>query len=198
MAEAVRDIPVASRDVTAPQSGLAYWSNSVRGRFTIQVPALARLIAHPNFGPACIQVMRVADRFNSRRIFDAYVIELANGLSTILKRGDTSAFNHFSERNAGMGIMYRLTSSAEPDDVFPPRRPIPFSINALAAEFKVSRGHVRKMFRDAGALGYATRTETTVTFEQPLRDAIVEYQAANFFAYASCACAALEAAGETP
>jgi hypothetical protein len=292
--------------------GLAHWARNVRGRVRLDEALLAHLRAHPNFGPACIQVMRdtldlnranpslarvvldirrsmlaffvmylhargevtvgtihalcrelglaspgratallinlrmigylipdpvqkdrrsrryipaaaprsvlaqsfrnrglafamiepeairVANRFDDQRVFDAYVSELANGLSAVLKRGDTSAFSLFAERNAGMGILYLLASSGEADDVFPPRRPIPISINALAADFKVSRAHVRKMLRDAEALGYVTRSESSVTLEEPLREAIVEYHAANYFAYASCACAALEAVGETP
>src|ERR1700759_2271734 len=66
----------AAETAPAPrrQSGLAYWSDAVRGRFTIQVPALAGLIGHPDFGRACIQYMR--DTLKLTRANPALVREL--------------------------------------------------------------------------------------------------------------------------
>lgn len=144
------------------------------------------------------EAMRVANRFGDRRIFNAYIIELAGGLIALIKRRDTSAVTLFAERNAGLEILYALVSSGQAGDVFPPRKSVPASSNSLAARFKVSRSHVGRLLRDAEKLGYLTRRDTTITLEEPLRRGIVEFLGAYFFGFASCACAALEAIGETP
>jgi len=315
MDETALDSPRALDAIARPDGerlGLAYWAHEVRGKVRMEGASLARLVAHPRFGEACLQVMRdtlelsrtnpalvrvlidirrsmlaffvmylnarggitlaavhdlcrelglaspgratallinlrmigyvvpdpvqvdrrsrryvpsaaiqstmaesfrnrglafaliepeatrLTGRFGDQRIFDAYVVELAGGLSAILKRGDSSAFTFFAERNGGLGILYALITSASADDDFPPRLPLPLSSHELASSFKVSHTHVRKLLRDAERLGYVTRNRDEITLEQPLRDAIVEFQAANFFAYASCACAALAAVGEEP
>ena len=147
------------------------------------------------------EAMRIAERFDNAAVFKAYVLQLGEGISDVLKRGNSSGtLDHFGRANAGLGILFYLSIAIETGDVFPPRRPIPVSINALATEFKVSRAHVRKLLRGAEEKGLITRDAdaSTVTLSEQMRESIIEYQAANFFAYASCACAALRAVGEAP
>jgi DNA-binding MarR family transcriptional regulator len=64
----------------------------------------------------------------------------------------------FAERNAGMVILFSLLLAGEADDVFPPARPVPVSISALAAKFSVSRKHVLTLLRDAEREGFLQRT----------------------------------------
>jgi DNA-binding MarR family transcriptional regulator len=64
----------------------------------------------------------------------------------------------FAERNAGMVILFSLLLAGEAGDAFPPTRPVPVSISALAAKFSVSRKHVLKLLRDAQREGFLQRT----------------------------------------
>lgn len=147
------------------------------------------------------EAMRIAERFDDPAVFKAYLLQLGDGLSDVLKRGGASnGLDHFWSPNAGLGILFLIAISGEPGDVFPPRRPIPVSINGLANQFNVSRAHVRTLLRGAEEKGLLHRDAeaSTVTFSEPLRDAIVEFHVVSFLAYAACACAALHAVGETP
>ena len=55
----------------------------------------------------------------------------------------------FSDRNAGLVILFDLLASGTAGDTFPPRQPFPISISALARKFQVSRAHIQKLLRDA-------------------------------------------------
>ncbi len=57
----------------------------------------------------------------------------------------------FADRNAGFMILFTLALSGSDGDTFPPKRPVPLAINALAMRFSVSRKHVLTLLRDAGA-----------------------------------------------
>jgi len=55
----------------------------------------------------------------------------------------------FSDRNAGLVIMFDLLASGTAGDRFPPTQPFPISISAIARKFNVSRAHIQKLLRDA-------------------------------------------------
>ncbi len=72
--------------------------------------------------------------------------------------GDDRGLYLFSDRNAGLMILFNMILSGEPDDAVPPARPVPISISATAQRFGVSRVHVRTLLRDAEAAGLIERT----------------------------------------
>jgi hypothetical protein len=144
------------------------------------------------------EALRVAERFDEDPIYKGVVLAICNGLAAASRRGDTSAISLFDQRNAGLGILFRICLSGEPDDDYPPRRPVPLSINALANEFAVSRPHVRKLLRDAEAAGLFRRDEvsSTIVFLEPLREAMIRYHAVVLMGFSHAARSALRATGE--
>jgi hypothetical protein len=144
--------------------------------------------------------LRVADRIEEPEIFRACITTLGRGLANAVKRKVSSAVSEFDGRNGGMSILYKLATSGRDGDTYPARLPVNVSVIGLSRQFKVSRSHVLRLLRDAEALGLLRRDveETTVTLEEPLRAALVEYHAASLMGYAACICAALRAVGEDP
>jgi DNA-binding MarR family transcriptional regulator len=65
----------------------------------------------------------------------------------------------FTDRNAGLMVLFSLLNAGAPDDSFPPRGPVVVSISGLARRFGVSRVHVRKLLRDAAAAGFIERSD---------------------------------------
>jgi hypothetical protein len=104
-----------------------------------------------------------------------------------------------AERNAGMMIFYSLALAGRDDDAFPPRRPMPLSINALATRFSVSRKHVLTLLRDAEAEGLLRRggpANSEITLLPRGREALEMMMAGLFVYMAECAEVALRASGE--
>jgi hypothetical protein len=64
----------------------------------------------------------------------------------------------FYERSAGVAILMQLLLAGEPDDAFPPTRPVSLSLSALGRSFGVSRVHVRRLLNDCASEGYLERT----------------------------------------
>jgi DNA-binding MarR family transcriptional regulator len=54
-------------------------------------------------------------------------------------------------------VVLSLFLAGEPDDSFPPTRPIRISISALSRRFAVSRPHVTNLLRDAEQEGFLRR-----------------------------------------
>jgi DNA-binding MarR family transcriptional regulator len=145
------------------------------------------------------EALPMVDRFDEREFMNAYICDLGSGLASVLKRGEINPASLFADSNAGHGILFFLiTRAMRKDDAFPPRRPLPLSINQLASEFKVSRAHVRNMLREGERRGLVSRNadESTVTLEEPLRQAIIEFQAVSFMSFANSTLGALEALSE--
>ncbi len=104
-----------------------------------------------------------------------------------------------AERNAGMMILYSLALAGSNDDAFPPHRPVPLSINALATRFSVSRKHVLMLLRDAEAQEMLMRggpANNEITFLPRGRQALEMMFASLFLYMAECAEVALRATGE--
>jgi DNA-binding MarR family transcriptional regulator len=106
----------------------------------------------------------------------------------------------FAERNAGMMILYSLALAGAEDDPFPPTRPLPLSINALANRFSVSRKHVLTLLRDAereGLLARGGAANNEVTLSPRGREALEKMMATIFLYLAQCADEALHASAST-
>jgi DNA-binding MarR family transcriptional regulator len=93
----------------------------------------------------------------------------------------------FTDRNAGMMILFSLLLSGEPGDTIPPRRPVPISISALASRFGVSRVHVRTLLREAEAAGLIERTENHLTFKPTLIAGCINFAATAILYVGYCA-----------
>jgi len=106
----------------------------------------------------------------------------------------------FAERNAGMMILYSLALAGAQDDAFPPMRPVPLSINALATRFSVSRKHVLTLLRDAeheGLLARGGAANNEITLLPRARDALEKLIATMFLYLAQCADEALHASASS-
>lgn len=93
----------------------------------------------------------------------------------------------FTDRNAGMMILFSLLLSGEAGDTIPPQRPVSISISALASRFGVSRVHVRSMFREAEAAGLITRDESHLEFKPKLIEACLSFFAFSLLFVGHCA-----------
>ena len=106
----------------------------------------------------------------------------------------TPALRPFAEHNAGLMILSSLALAGADDDTMPPSAPVRMSISELARRFSVSRTHVLRLFRDAGAHGLierGTAGQETITFTPVLSDALRKSVAMLFLFFAHCGRTAL-------
>ncbi|HUO92224.1 MAG TPA: hypothetical protein VMU22_04840 [Rhizomicrobium sp.] len=128
-------------------------------------------------------------RFDSPGVFETYSVELCRNFLeaanlTDLERPFIRVFLH---RNAGIQIVHSLIA-ANPDDKFPPLRPIPISLSASARRFGVSRIHVRRLIDAACDEGLLTFSRHgTVTFTPAGRDALDDIFATQMARFLSAA-----------
>ena len=102
----------------------------------------------------------------------------------------------FSERTAGMMVLYSLALLGPEDGPFPPVEPVPLSINTLATRFSVSRKHVLTLLQDAEAEALLERggsAQNEVTLLPRARDALELTLAHQFVFIAEGAEAAFQA-----
>lgn len=132
------------------------------------------------------------DRFDAPGVFETLAKMLCEVFlgGSLKNNTDTPYYRVFMHRNAGIQIVHALLL-ANPDDVFPPVRPITLSLSATARRFKVSRIHVRRLFDAAQRDGLLRLTgDGTVMFEPAGREALDYVFAAQMICF-------LMAAGRT-
>ena len=132
------------------------------------------------------------DRFDEPGVFETFSKKLCEAFLDAAQQADseTAYFRVFMHRNAGIQIMHALLA-ASADDVFPPVRPIAFSLSATARRFRVSRIHVRRLVDAAereGLLKFGS--DNAITFAPAGRRAIDDVFATQMIRY-------LMAAGRT-
>jgi hypothetical protein len=113
----------------------------------------------------------------------------------------TPALRPFAEHNAGIMILSTLALAGADDDTMPPSAPVRMSISELARRFSVSRTHVLRLFRDAGAHGLierGTAGQETIAFTPVLSDALRKSVAMLFLFFAHCGRTALAETAERP
>ena len=132
---------------------------------------------------------RAAERLAEPEFFRAFLLRWGKGLVDALKNRSRRPISHFSDRNAGLVMLYDVILTAKEDDTYPPRGPLRMSVRELARKYDVSRSHVLRLFRDAEALGLLTRNadEQTVRLSEAFTRDIVEFQAVIYLAMATCA-----------
>jgi hypothetical protein len=135
------------------------------------------------------------------RFIKVFVLELGRRFIAGLRVLDAAPeLEEIAERNAGMMIFYSLALAGRDGDAFPPRGPVPLSINALATRFSVSRKHVLTLLRDAEAQGLLARggpANSEITLLPRGREALEVMMAGLFLYMAECAAVALRACSAT-
>lgn len=101
----------------------------------------------------------------------------------------------FTERNAGLFVLFCIALARASDDTLPPLRPVPVPASALARHFHVSRSHVVGMLREAVEAGLLEREGVANAYRMTprLREAVEVMLATLHLFTASSARAALEA-----
>jgi hypothetical protein len=99
----------------------------------------------------------VLDRFDEPGVFETFSKKLCEAFLDAAHQTnvETGYFRVFMHRNAGIQIVHALLVAAA-DDVFPPVRPVAFSLSAAARRFHVSRIHVRRLIDAAEHEGLLT------------------------------------------
>ncbi len=78
----------------------------------------------------------------------------------------------FMHRHAGMQMLHTIVVSSDPDDEFPPKKPVPVTIAAIARQLNVSRTHVKRLLSAAEQAGLITGADTgAIVLEEPMRTA---------------------------
>jgi hypothetical protein len=134
---------------------------------------------------------RLGDRAFERRMGLEFLQRFRKGARMI---DPASMVGHFSDRDAGVLILFALMLQADEEDVLPSDAALPLSIAALARRFKVSRTHVLRLIRDAEAAGLISRIGERgeqILFAPQLREDLRRFFAGTFQLAALCALAAL-------
>ncbi len=107
----------------------------------------------------------------------------------MLRRPNQTALTHFAERNQGTIILWDILYSAAETDVYPPKGPLRMSVHGLSRKYKVSRSHVFNLLHDAEAKGLLKRDSDAQTGSlcEPLREALILFQASSFLGVGMCA-----------
>lgn len=120
----------------------------------------------------------------------AFVIALGRRFVAGLRVLDSAPeLGSLAERNAGIVILFSLALSGDKNGPFPPREPVPLSINALAKRFSVSRKHVLTLLRDAERQGLLQRCgpgDSEIVLLPHGRDALEAMLATMFLYLAEC------------
>jgi hypothetical protein len=120
----------------------------------------------------------------------AFVIALGRRFVAGLRVLDSAPeLGSLAERNAGIVILFSLALGGDELAPFPPREPVPLSINGLARRFSVSRKHVLTLLRDAERQGLLLRSgpaDNEIVLLPSGRDAIEAMLATMFLYLAQC------------
>jgi hypothetical protein len=95
----------------------------------------------------------------------------------------------FTERSAGLVILWDMLGSVDPDGSFPPARILSAPISALSRRFTVSRTHVRRMLQDAVSEGFLEKVGESNGYRAlpRLAEMANDLMASTFLVVARCA-----------
>jgi len=96
----------------------------------------------------------------------------------------------FMHRLAGIQMLHGLVARA---DSFPPAGPIPFSAAETSCRFQVSRVHISRMIREAGAAGFIETAPGALGFTEAGRQALDWLYASRLCIHLACAARTLKA-----
>jgi hypothetical protein len=157
-----------------------------RARFRVEYESMALIEPGLASALACFdepQFSRALMEQLGRHGIDAVGTPFSNALK----------LNAYSEKNAGMLILFALLQAGT-GDTFPPVGPVEFSLPALATRFEVSRSHVRRLLKELESMGYYRPLADGRGFlEAKLAEDLTTYFSINWVGLTTCAHAALEA-----
>ncbi|HEY0301724.1 MAG TPA: hypothetical protein VGC36_10340 [Rhizomicrobium sp.] len=134
-------------------------------------------------------------RFDEHAFFYAFIAKMGEGLLAAGKRHqpEKSKLDLFSERTAGLPILYTLLLGGAAGDTFPPRGPITIVVAETSRRFSVSRTHVLRLLRAAEEAGLIRRdaSETKVFLEELLRLEVERFYAVTYIGFSLFAISAL-------
>ena len=109
------------------------------------------------------------DRFDEPGVFETFSKKLCEAFLDAARHTDVNApyFRVFMHRNAGIQIVHTLLS-ADAGEAFPPARPIPLSLAAMARRFRVSRIHVRRLIDAAEQEGLLRYSDDGMVTLEPI------------------------------
>ena len=115
-------------------------------------------------------IAEMAQRLDDDDVFRCLTWAHGAFLAALFKayKPTTVSLDIFSSRYSGMMVLARMLLSGEPDDSFPPRRPIPYTLAGLARETGISRAQVRRMLREAELAGFMTPMNEGLMLLTPL------------------------------
>jgi hypothetical protein len=95
----------------------------------------------------------------------------------------------FTERSAGLVILWDMLGTIDPDGSFPPARILSAPISALSRRFTVSRTHVRRMLQDAVSEGFLEKVGESNGYRAlpRLAEMANDLMASTFLVVARCA-----------
>ena len=137
-----------------------------------------RLLMRQRLRAAC-QLEPAADlviaRLDQPEVLEGFFVHLGLGMFEVATVMDqNSAFIEiFLHRHAGIQLVHMINASADEDDDFPPKKPIPITIAAMARQLNVSRTHIKRVLSAAEKAGLVSGAdEGALTLSEPMRFAM--------------------------
>jgi AraC-like DNA-binding protein len=114
----------------------------------------------------------ILSRLDDPKVRETMVRHEGGGLFSVTSSVDMKNpfFDIFLHRHAGMQMLHTIMVSAEPDDDYVPKKPVPVTIGAIARRLSVSRTHVKRMLNAAEKAGLLSGAETgAITLSEEMR-----------------------------
>lgn len=137
----------------------------------------------------------MADRLEDETLFSFFNWAHGAFLAAQFKvyRVKTVSLDTFSSRYSGMMMLARMLLSGEPDDQFPPIRPVSYTVAGLARDAGLSRAQVRRLLGEAEREGFMVPAgEGRMTFTPLFAEHFNMFAAAMILIYSVSAEAAFE------
>jgi hypothetical protein len=114
----------------------------------------------------------ILSKVEDPRVLATMVRHEGGGLFNVATAVDMSIpfLDIFLHRHAGMQMLHTIILSAEEDDDYVPKNPVPVTIGAIARRLSVSRTHVKRMLHAAEKAGLLSGAATgAITLSEEMR-----------------------------
>jgi hypothetical protein len=117
----------------------------------------------------------VIDQLEEPKVLEAIFRHQGSGMFLVASRVDKNNpfLDIFLHRHAGVQMLHTIVVSADPDDEFPPLKPVPITIATIARQLNVSRTHVKRMLSAAERAGLLSGVDDgALVLKEPMRFAM--------------------------
>lgn len=131
-----------------------------------------RLKAARLFEPA---VDLAIGKLDDPKVLEGCFVHMGKGMFEVATKTEmNSAFiDIFLHKHAGIQLVHMINASADADDDFAPRKPVPITIAAIARQLNVSRTHVKRVLSAAEKEGLLSGADTgALILNEPMRFAM--------------------------